>query len=161
MKAITVIKALNLCAKPILWPAFELWRQRLLWVTSKTHNQHLRDPLPLALSPSECQFRPAWLTECLWHGLAVRALEQSNRNYRKVATSNTTAGLLAAASAGLAVTATMSIADLPAGLRAVRPDEGLPPLPEVSILLLKLRDVSQPMTDILANLIQELSAQKT
>ena len=134
MKAITVIKALNLCAKPILWPAFELWRQR---------------------------FRPAWLTECLWHGLAVRALEQSNRNYRKVATSNTTAGLLAAASAGLAVTATMSIADLPAGLRAVRPDEDLPPLPEVSILLLKLRDVSQPMTDILANLIQELSAQKT
>jgi DNA-binding transcriptional LysR family regulator len=145
---------------PRQWPAIELWRQRLLWVTSETHNQHFRDPLPLALSPSECQFRPPWLTECLWHGFAVRALEQSKRKYRKVSTANTTAGHLAAASAGLAVTATMSIADLPAGLRAVKPDEGLPPLPEVSILMLKSRDGSQPMTDLLANLIQELSAHK-
>ena len=146
---------------PRQWPAIELWRQRLLWVTSETHNQHLRDPLPLALSPSECEFRPPWLVECLWHGFAIRALEQSQRKYRQVSTANTTAGHLAAASAGLAVTATMSIADLPAGLRAVGPDEGLPPLPEVSILMLKLRDVSQPMTDKLADLIQELSAQKT
>lgn len=144
---------------PRQWPAIELWRQRLLWVTSDSHNQHLRDPLPLALSPSECEFRPSWLTECLWHGFAVRALEQSNRKYRQVSTSNTTAGHLAAASAGLAVTATMSIADLPPGLRAVRPDEGLAALPEVSILMLKLRDVSQPMTDMLADLIQELASE--
>lgn len=146
---------------PRQWPAIELWRQRLLWVTSVTHNQHLRDPLPVAFSPSECQFRPPWLAECLWHGFAVRALEQSKRKYRRVSTSNTTAGNLAAATAGLAVTATMSLSDLPAGLRAVRSDEGLPPLPEVSILMLKLRDVNQPMTDMLADLVQELSAQKT
>ncbi len=146
---------------PRQWPAIELWRQRLLWVTSDTHNQHLRDPLPLALSPSECQFRPPWLTECLWHGFAIRALEQSNRKYRQVSTSNTTVGHMAAAAAGLAVTATMSIADLPVGLRVVRADEGLPPLPEVSILMVKLRDVSQPITDMLADLIHQLSLEKT
>ncbi len=146
---------------PRQWPATVLWRQRLLWVTSETQNQHLRDPLPLALSPSECEFRPPWLTECLWHGFAVRALEQSKRKYRQVSTSNTTAGHIAAASAGLAVTATMSIADLPVGLRAVRPDEGLPPLPEVSILMLKSRQINQPMTDRLAELIQELSTATT
>jgi DNA-binding transcriptional LysR family regulator len=145
---------------PRQWPAIELWRQRLLWVTSETHDQHLRDPLPLALSPSECQFRPPWLTECLWRGFAVRALDQCNRKYRHVSTSNSTAGQLAAAAAGLAVTATMSIADLPAGIRIVRPDEGLPMLPEVSILMVKVRDVSQPMTDMLADLIQELSSEK-
>jgi hypothetical protein len=39
---------------------------------------------------------------------------------------------------------------LPQGLRAARPDEGLPALPEVSLLLLKAFEPRQPLTDILA-----------
>jgi len=143
---------------PRQWPAVELWRQRLHWITSETHNQHLSDTLPLALSPNECQFRPPWLTDCLWRGLAVHALEQSGRKYRLVTTSSSTAGQLAAVVAGLAVTATMSLSDLPVGLRAVEPHEGLPQLPEVAFLMLKLRDVSQPATDLLAEILREIPA---
>jgi hypothetical protein len=41
-------------------------------------------------------------------------------------------------------------AGLPSGLRPVRPDEGLPDLPESSALLLKAREPRQPLTDALA-----------
>jgi hypothetical protein len=39
---------------------------------------------------------------------------------------------------------------LPEGLRSTRPDEGLPELPEVKLLLLKAREPRQPQTDELA-----------
>jgi hypothetical protein len=39
---------------------------------------------------------------------------------------------------------------LPPGLRPVRPEEGLPELPETATVLLKARQPRQPMTDILA-----------
>ena len=48
-----------------------------------------------------------------------------------------------------------ALATLPAGLRAMHPDEGLPPLPEFGILLLKGRTAQQPMTDALAAHIEE------
>ncbi len=44
---------------------------------------------------------------------------------------------------------------LPDGLRAVRPDEGLPPLPEFGILMLKAPAASQPVTEALAAHIEE------
>ena len=51
--------------------------------------------------------------------------------------------------AGLAVTVS-TLSWLPDGLRPLRADEGLPPLPEFGILLLKGRRPRQPMTDALA-----------
>ena len=78
--------------EPRQWPAEEIWHSPLRWVTSNVHNQHLRDPLPITVSPAECPWRPPWLTECIWRGMATRALEHNNKNYRIVATSGTTAG---------------------------------------------------------------------
>ena len=54
-----------------------------------------------------------------------------------------------AVAAGLAVTA-MPANSLPQGLRPVRADEGLPALPEVTLLMLKASEPRQPLTDILA-----------
>jgi DNA-binding transcriptional LysR family regulator len=142
--------------EPRQWPATKIWEGPLVWVTSTAKRQHLRDPLPVSFSPPHCPWRPPWLTECVWRGMAQRALEQAGRKYHTVSTSGTTAGQLAAVSAGLAVTCTLFIDRLPEGVRTVRPDEGLPPLPDTSFLLLKSRTPSQPLTDMLAAQIFEI-----
>ncbi|MBV9287786.1 MAG: LysR family transcriptional regulator [Hyphomicrobiales bacterium] len=134
--------------EPRQWPAVELWRTRLEWITSDAHGRHLDDPLPLSLSPGNCPFRPPWLDECIWRGSALRALERACRRYAIVSTSTSITAQQAAALAGIAVTVA-TISGLPEGLRPTRPDEGLPELPEVSLLLLKARDPRQPATDAL------------
>jgi DNA-binding transcriptional LysR family regulator len=142
--------------EPRQWPAEEIWRQPMRWITSDYHRQHLRDPLPLVVSPAECPFRPPWLDQCLSRGIAVGTLERAGRKYRIVNSASTTAGQFAAVSAGLAVAASMATWALPPGLRVVKEDEGLPPLPDASYLVLKARDPRQPMTDMLAAQIREV-----
>ena len=43
--------------EPRQWQAAEVWRSPVKWVTSDAHRQHLRDPLPLSISPADCQWR--------------------------------------------------------------------------------------------------------
>jgi DNA-binding transcriptional LysR family regulator len=136
--------------EPRQWPAVEVWRSPMKWITSEKHQQHLRDPMPLANSPAHCTWSPFENKECQWHIMVVRALEQAGRRYRIVSTSSTMPGLLAAAQAGLAVTNALADDRLPEGLRPVRDDEGLPQLPECRYLMLKAREPRQPATDILA-----------
>ena len=50
--------------EPRQWPATEVWRGRLEWITSDAHRRHLDDPLPLVLVPGNCPFRPPWLADC-------------------------------------------------------------------------------------------------
>lgn len=136
--------------EPRQWPAVEVWRSPLQWITSDIHNQHLQDPLPVSLSPDECPWRPSWMQECLWRGMATRALDQASRKFRVVSTSGSTAGQLATAQAGLTVVASLATNGLPSGLRAVRADEGLPELPITRFLLMKAKSPRQPVTDLLA-----------
>ena len=82
----------------------------------------------------------------------MRALERAGRRYKIVATAGTVWSLHDAVAAGLAVTA-MPANSLPQGLRPVRADEGLPALPEVTLLMLKASEPRQPLTDILASQI--------
>jgi hypothetical protein len=56
--------------------------------------------------------------------------------------------------AGLAVTVS-TLSFLPQGLRLVRPEEGLPELPDFRILMLKARQPRQPVTDVLAAYIAD------
>ena len=138
---------LTLCSEglePRGWPAVALWRAPLSWITSIRHAPHRQDPLPLALAAAHC----------CWRQAALRALEAAGRRYRVAYRSATQIGTQAPVLAGLAVTvATTSW--LPDGLRAVRPEEGLPPLPEFGIMLLKGAEARQPVTDALAAYIAE------
>lgn len=136
--------------EPRQWPAVEVWRSPMKWITSEKHQQHLRDPMPLANSPAHCTWSPLESKECQWYQMAVRALDQAGRRYRIVSTSATVQALLAAAQAGLAVTHTLADDRLLEGLRPVRDDEGLPRLPECRYLMLKAREPRQSATDILA-----------
>ena len=122
----------------------ELWRGPLSWVTSDRHTPHRLDPLPLSLARGGCSWREA----------AIAAVERTGRRYRVAYNSASQLGTHAPVLAGLAVTVS-TISWLPEGLRRVRPDEGLPPLPDFGILLMKGRTPSQPVTDVLATHIAE------
>ena len=133
--------------EPRQWPAEEIWRQPVRWITSDFHRQHLRDPLPLVVSPSECPFRPTWLDQCLSRGIATGTLDRAGRKYRVVNSASTTAGQFAAVSAGLAVAASMATWAMPAGLRVVR-GRGTAACPSVASML-RAKDPRQPMTTCL------------
>ena len=131
------------------WPAaVPLLRGPLAWITSETHGAHRRDPLPLALDST----RPhaSRTTDCAWSRSALAALDKAGLRYRVAYRSATQTGTLAPVLAGLAV-AVGPASWLPPGLRALMPGEGLPPLPDFGILLLKGRQPQQPVTDALAD----------
>src|SRR5438309_1850869 len=130
--------------EPAGWPAVPLWRAPLSWITSSRYTPHRQDPLPLALAAEHCTWRIA----------ATRALEASGRRYRIAYNSATQIGTHAPVMAGLAVTVSTT-SWLPEGLRPVRPEEGLPPLPEFGILLLKGPEARQPVTDVLASYLAD------
>jgi DNA-binding transcriptional LysR family regulator len=138
---------LTLCTEgqePKGWPAAELWRGKLRWVTSIRHAPHRLDPLPLALTQRACSWRKA----------ALGALEREGIRYRVAYTSATLAGTQAPVLAGLAVTVS-AIDWVPEGLRALPCGERLPELPDTAILLLKGREARQPVTDVLETHIIE------
>jgi DNA-binding transcriptional LysR family regulator len=131
--------------------AVPLWRGPLVWVTSTRYAPHRLDPLPLSLASSDP------LSDrrgCDWARAAVRALERVGRRYRIAYTSGSQVGTHAPVLAGLAVTVSAQ-AWLPEGLRPVRPDEGLPTLPEYGIVLVDSPRARQPITDALAEHIVE------
>jgi DNA-binding transcriptional LysR family regulator len=137
---------------PRNWPSKEIWRGPLRWITSTTQPIHLRDPLPLCLAPSGCPWLPAWMDDCLWRSAPLRMLEKAGRPHRVVAAASSWEGLFAPVAAGEAITVSIG-AKLPPGLRVVAADEGLPPLPELSVVIVKGRKAVQPMTDVLAEII--------
>ena len=126
------------------WPAVPLWRGPLTWITSTVHAPHRLDPLPVALAADHCT----------WAEAALRALDSVGRRYRVAYRSATQLGTHAPVLAGLAVTVS-TISWLPAGLRPMRQDEGMPTLPEFGILLLRSPDARQPVTDALASFITD------
>ena len=124
--------------------AQELWSGPLVWIGSERHGTHRLDPLPLALaSPT-----------CCWRAAAVARLEASGRRYRVAYTAATQIGTLAPVMAGLAVTVSPATL-LPLGLRALGADDGLPPLPDFQVVMVKAREARQPVTDALADYIGE------
>jgi DNA-binding transcriptional LysR family regulator len=137
---------------PRNWPTTEVWRGPLRWITSTTHPIHLRDPLPLCLAPSGCPWLPAWMDECYWRSAPLQALEKTGRPHRVVAAAGSWEGLFAPVAAGEAITVSLG-AKLPPGLRVVMDDEGLPPLPDLSIVIIKGRKAVQPLTDAVAQII--------
>ncbi len=139
--------------EPRGWPSTEVWREPLRWITSIEHPVHLQDPLPLCLVPANCPWLPPWMDDCFWRSAALRALERTGRPHRVVAAASSMEGLYAPVLAGRAVTVSTG-RRMPAGLRVVDDDEGLPPLPDDVAILVKSRSAVQPHTDALANIIR-------
>jgi DNA-binding transcriptional LysR family regulator len=130
--------------QPRQWASVSLWRGPLSWITSTRYAPHRQDPLPLALAHEECG----------WRTSAQEALDKAGIRYRIAYLSGTQVGTHAPVLAGLAVTVS-ALTVLPEGVRAMRPEEGLPTLPEFGIVMLKGRNAAQPVTDALAAHIEE------
>jgi DNA-binding transcriptional LysR family regulator len=138
--------------EPRNWQSTEVWRGPLRWITAAAHSAHLQDPLALCLPPSDCPWRPPWKDDCYWRSAALRTLERAGRAHRVVASATSMEGLYAPVAAGEAITVSIG-AKLPAGLRIATDDDGLPPLPGSSVVVIKGRNAVQPFTDDLAEII--------
>lgn len=119
-----------------------LWRAGLRWIGSASHATHRRTPIPLATAQPRC----------VWHRAAVRALDEAGFAWRVAYTSTSQAGTLAPALAGLAITVGLP-GPLPQGLRFLGPEEGLPELPDFSIVLVCGRS-GGPVVETLAEAIR-------
>jgi len=102
----------------------EQWRGQLRWFGKTFEDEQEDRPLPLVLPPQ------GWLL----HEAAIGALRAQERRFEIVCTCSSFAVLAAAAAAGLGVTPMIDGLE-PDGLDACA-DRRLPPLPEVTLLLL-------------------------
>ena len=100
------------------------WKERLVWVGRPGFAPDPAVPLPLVLYPPPSLIRK----------LALEALEAAGRPWRVACTSDSLMGLRAAAQAGLGV-APHSARLVPAGLAAVAPAAGLPPMGEIEFVV--------------------------
>ena len=119
-----------------------LWQAGLRCIGSSAHATHRRSPLPLATAQPRC----------VWHRAAVRALDGAGIAWRVAYTSTSQTGTLAPALAGLAVTIGLP-GPLPQGLRFLGIEDGLPPLPDFSIILLR-GQTNGPVVETLAQAIR-------
>ena len=107
-------------------------------------NPHQQSPMPLAMFNSGC-FCRAW---------ACNALDTQQRPYRLAYTSPSLSAIMAVVGAGLAVTAQLRSLITP-DLRILGNHEGLPELPNCSIVLLRNPRSQSAVSEALAEHIVE------
>ncbi|QND51574.1 LysR family transcriptional regulator [Phyllobacterium sp. 628] len=123
-------------------------RERLIWVASPTHVAWENDPLPIALFEPGCAARMNVLD----------ALGDADRSYRCTYSSASLLGLIAVVQAGLAVAA-LAACSVPSTLRVIGENEGLPPLRDLEIGIMRSPGVSSPAIDRLDDFLRRELAQ--
>ncbi|MCA3582449.1 MAG: LysR family transcriptional regulator [Methylocystis sp.] len=109
-----------------LKPVGELLRaDPMIWVAARGHRPELESPLPLALFSETCRMRPRILA----------ALDRAQLHHRIAYVSSHTAGVVSAVESGFCITA-LEESTVPATLRRLGKDAGLPDLPSAEIALL-------------------------
>ncbi len=116
----------------------------LLWLEAPGFDVHEQRPLPLAMFNTDC-FCRAW---------TCNALDAQEIDYRVAYTSPSLSAIMAVVSAGLAVTAQMQSV-IPSDLRVLGEADGLPKLPQSSIVLLRNPHNVSPVSETLAEHIVE------
>ncbi|MCY1274211.1 HTH-type transcriptional regulator CynR [compost metagenome] len=121
-----------------------LRQESFAWMAAEGFCPHDHRPIPLAMFNSQCFCR----------AFACNALEAMELDYRIAYSSPSLSALFAVASAGLALTA--QLRSLQNGnLRILGEEDGLPPLPSASIVLLRNPRTQSPVTEKLAEYIVE------
>ena len=121
-----------------------LRQEHLVWAQARGSNLHERDTLPLAMFNSQC-FCRSW---------ACNGLDALGRSYRIAYTSPSLSAIMAAVSAGLAITAQLQSL-ITQDLQIIGEAEGLPSMPMASIVLLRNNHSLSQVTDTLAEQIVE------
>jgi len=119
-------------------------RERLVWAAADGSDAPARSPLPLAVFGPGCALRTA----------GISALDRAERRWRAAYSSPCRDGLLVAVRAGLAVTIAAE-STLELGLAPVASHYGLPPLPDMAVVLKLSKRTLSPAGAALANVIRE------
>ena len=119
-----------------------VWREPLVWVAADRAVLRPEAPAPLVIAPAPCVYRRR----------AVAALEARSRTWRAAYTSPSLAGQHAALRAGLGLTV-LPREMVPDDLVLLGEADGLPPLEDAEIALLKARGGAPRAADRLAEFI--------
>ncbi|WP_299257474.1 LysR substrate-binding domain-containing protein [uncultured Kushneria sp.] len=112
-------------------PGLPLWRTQPVWAGPTRNALHLREPLPLALHPSDCTYR----------AIGLAALNDSGRSWETVFTSTSVAAIESAVANGLAVSV-LNRARLTGDMQPLGGREGFLPLPECLACLIESPEVA-------------------
>lgn len=119
--------------------SIELRRQRICWAGARRFSIPQEDPVPLALFDRDC-----W-----WRHRALQALQDVQRPYRIVYTSETVAGVRAAIQAGIAV-GLLYADDVNGDLVELSQDKGFPPMADTHLVMACRRGISEPLAEAMA-----------
>jgi DNA-binding transcriptional LysR family regulator len=119
-----------------------VWREPLVWVATDRAVLRPDEPAPLVIAPAPCVYRRR----------AVAALEARGRTWRAAYTSPSLAGQHAALRAGLGLTV-LPREMVPDDLVLLGEADGLPPLEDAEIALLKARGGAPRAADRLAEFV--------
>jgi DNA-binding transcriptional LysR family regulator len=124
------------------------WSTRLPLVWGKAPGLSLAaEPLPLVLFSQPCR----------WRAPLLATLDAAGRRWRIAFESNSLAAVQAAVRSGLGVAGLLP-ANLQPGMVAVTPDEGLPPLADVEVGLVRRSGTEgDPVVDAVEGLLRRLS----
>lgn len=121
-----------------------LRQERFVWAEAQGFSPHEQTPLPLAMFNTDCFCR-------MW---ACNALDAEQKPFRIAYSSASLTAIMAAVSAGLAVTAQLQSLITP-DLRILGEAEGLPQLPMANIMLLRNLNNQSTLTECMADHIVE------
>jgi DNA-binding transcriptional LysR family regulator len=119
-----------------------LWREPLVWVAKSDFDLKGLKAVPLAVLPSPCSYRQQ----------AIAALERMRQPWQVICTSGSVACVLAAVSAGVAVSVVSQSVVQP-GLRVLTPAEGFAALPEAEVAVFGQDTTRSPVAKALAESI--------
>ncbi|MFT2112728.1 LysR substrate-binding domain-containing protein [Marinomonas sp. 2405UD68-3] len=105
---------------------YKLRNEPVFWVTSKNHNIHKHNKLPMAIFSSDCIFR-TW---------AIEALNKKNREYKISYTSQSLLGITTFIKSGFGVSA-LTKSSVNSDLQILNESDGFPNLPLNTIILVK------------------------
>lgn len=126
-----------------------LRRERLVWVASPTHAAWEIDPLPVALFDTSAARMNV-----------ITALTDSNRSYRCTYSSASFSGLVTIVQTGLSIAA-LAMCSVPESLRIIGEPEGLPPIKDLEIGVVRNRLSDHPAAEYLYHtLVRDLSTPK-
>jgi DNA-binding transcriptional LysR family regulator len=126
-----------------------LRREKLVWVTARTHDAWRDDPLPVALFDT-----------CSARANTIKGLSEAERRYRCTYSSPSLLGMITVVQTGLSVAA-LALCSVPDTLRIIGEHEGLPKLDDLEIGVLRASLANSTAVDrLLSALRRDLSSQE-
>jgi DNA-binding transcriptional LysR family regulator len=121
-----------------------VWDENLIWVAGHGFRPEPDQPVPLVVFGDDCLYRRS----------AIQSLSDIERPWRIAATCSTWTGIRASVAAGVGYTITSRRFPLE-GLREAANDEGLPTLPNVTVLLMRGPRSHTAAGDCLSTILRE------